>query len=1098
MRRLIYLCFFCSGFCGLIYEVLWTRLFVLVMGGTVYSFTTVLVAFMTGLALGGFLGGRYADRMKWNPLWVYGLLEGLIGLYCLFIPLLISGLNPVFDRLYPYLFSHNLAGLLVRFFGSGLILVLPTTMMGATLPILVRFQYSEREGFGRTTGLLYAINTLGAVAGSFASGMLLIPALGQRHTLYFAAGLNLIIFFSILALQKSSADQLGSRRVELQKSELPGRLNLKAGLVLFGYALSGAAAMIYQVAWTRALILSLGTTLYVLSLILTAYIAGLALGALVITPLSDRVKRLLLWIGIFEMGIGISAWAVVPLISRLPIWMVMVTHPKSYTAWLGLEFLIGFGLIFVPTFLMGLLLPLVVRLYGQLRGGVGEAVGEVYAWNTIGAIFGSFLTGFFLIAWLGLKNSLAAASVLSLAVGVGFAAQERMPIWAKSAGAAGAAAAIFLIIFLQPGWEPELITAAPYLYAQSYRQKVSDAESLRKILRAENKVLFHKEGAETTVTVFQYAGNHIALRINGKADASTGDDMSTQILLGQIPLLIHPGGEAAKIAVIGLASGITLGSALTHPIREAAVMEISPEVAEASRFFESVSGRPLDDVRTRLIINDARYHLAHTGDRYDVIISEPSNPWIGGEGLLFTKEFFELAKARLSPDGIMEVWIGIYDLDVESVRMIARTFLQSFPRASLWESITGTDYILIGFKGDFALDYSVLKDRLGNEKVRQDLERVGLAHPEKIASRMLLGPAQLEQFAGEGEMHTDDRRQLELRVPKIMYSQRMDSRVIGIIKRIRAFMPEAEDYLRFENDQAARELAEINRFFQVKKYIFDFMLNRADSAPPQTIMAPLQKAHEIDPTDRWVRGNLFSIFYNAAGEASKAGQPDQTFYFLGKAWESQPDDPAIPALLANYFLAGGRTGSARDWVERELERNPRDPLAWMLKGKILLLDNRPREAGEALGKAREGWPGLDDLFKASDPELLPKEPQKLKSELFSLSGEAARRLGEDTVALGYLQQALTINPGDSQALISSAKIFLEQKNFEIALGLSSQAAELSPKDPEARLLRGRILAQMPQRTEEAIRELKAALELFPPDAPGRREAQTMLSRLGVR
>jgi len=654
MRRAIYFYFFFSGLAGLIYEVLWVRLFVMVMGGTVYSFTTVLVAFMAGLTLGGWLGGKYADRMKQSPLLVYGILEGLIGIYCIFIPLLIGFLNPVFSWIYPFVLEHNFAGLLLRFFFSGLVLIAPTTMMGATLPVLVRYSYSRPERFGSTMGRLYAVNTFGAVAGSFLSAMFLIPALGQRSTIYFAAGLNLLIFGSILFLRKTAQAEFSPAKPKFEESEQTRKMGRRAVVVLAFYGLSGAAAMIYQVAWTRVLILSLGTTLYVLGLILTAYIAGLGIGAAAVTLFVDRIKRLWLWVGVFEFLIGVSAWAVVPLFARLPLYTAMATRPASYYSWLSIEFLLGFALVFLPTFLMGALMPMVVRLYANLQGGVGSAVGEVYAWNTIGAILGSFVCGFFLISWLGLRDCLVLASILSLLIGAAFILGEKKITAVRAASPAVACILILVFIFFAPGWKPELINIGPYIYFADYRTSANSVKELINVLESAQKTIYYKEGVEANVMVFENLAEHLlSLRINGKTDASSGKDMITQILSGHLPLLLNPGAQ--KAAVVGLASGVSLGAVLDHKITRATCIEISPEVAQASNYFVSVNQRPLNDRRTRLIINDARFHLMHSSDKYDVIMSEPSNPWIGGEGLLFTKEYFEQAKARLNPGGIMLV-----------------------------------------------------------------------------------------------------------------------------------------------------------------------------------------------------------------------------------------------------------------------------------------------------------------------------------------------------------------------------------------------------------------------------------------------------------
>jgi len=1097
MRGLLYLFFFCSGFCGLIYEVLWTRLFVMVMGGTVYSFTTVLVAFMSGLALGGWLGGRYADRMKRNPLMVYGILEGLIGFYCLFIPSLINLLNPVFDAIYPFLVQHNLAGLLMRFFFSSLLLIIPTTMMGATLPILVRYQYESQKHIGRTTGLLYGLNTFGAVFGSFVSGMILIPELGQRSTLYVSAGINFLIFISILGLSQTRKDALAPRRSELDKTDLPGPLNLRSALVLLGYALSGGVAMIYQVSWTRALILSLGTTLYVLSLILTAYIAGLALGAVAITPFADRIKRLYLFIGLIEFGIGISAWAVVPLLARLPIWMILIHHPETYYRWLSIEFGIGVALIFLPTFMMGGLLPLVVRVYARSRGGVGDAVGDVYAWNTIGAILGSFVCGFFLIAWLGLRDSLSLACILSLLIGTGFVFAEKIPKPVRAGAVPVVALLIFLFSYFQPGWSPEIINSGPYIYFNDYsRQGAQGRKAILENLKSMNRTLFHKEGVEATVSVFESPEHTLALRINGKTDASTGVDMTTQVLTGHLPLLLHKSPE--KIAIIGLASGVTLGSSLTHPIESAVCLEISPEVVEASRYFNSVNRRPLDDPRTRLVIDDGRYFLRHTPEKYDVIISEPSNPWISGMGLLFTKEFFSLARSKLNPGGIMLIWIGVYDLDLESVRMIVRTFLKEFPQATLWESIPGGDYLLVGFRDEMELDYSRLKLKMRDPRVNSDLARINLQYPERLIARFLMGPAQLKLFANGGPVHIDDLRQLELGVPKSRY-ENFEQNLGPILKAFLKWRESPTNYLKFSFPSDAQDLSGISRFYQGRVWVMEAHLAMMNKELARVALEKLLMANELEPEDRWVRDNLYFAYHFQGQHDLRHGNFSQAVLNLSKSWEYNPKGSEIPGLASFYYFQSGDLVRAGEWVARALETNQKDALAWMIRAELELKQGKPELAVNSFERAKQNW---QSLVRAKDRSAIIRavwqaNPEDLSAKMFCHSGEANLQTGNFQQALADFEHALSISPDYIPALVGAGRTYLELNELDRAREKLSRAIKLSPKNALAHFYLGKTLARLPEYKKTAIAEFNIFLKLAEQNLPERKEAEKILKELKV-
>jgi spermidine synthase len=1096
VRKAFYFYFFFSGLAGLIYEVLWVRLFVVVMGGTVYSFTTVLVAFMGGLTIGGWVGGKYADRAKQSPLLVYGILEGAIGFYCLLIPLLITGLNPVFNWLYPFISSHNFAGLLIRFFFSGIILAAPTTMMGATLPILVRYSYNQPEEFGKTAGRLYSINTFGAVAGSFVSGIILIPTFGQRNTLYLTAGINLLIFFSILVLSRLRQPEFAPAREQFKAAEKEVRLSLRAGLALAFYAISGAAAMIYQLAWTRALILSLGTTLYVLSMILTAYIAGLAVGAGVITPLVDRIKKLWLWAGIFELLIGTSAWAVVPLFARLPLWVALAHRPATYMGWLGMEFLAGSALIFVPTFVMGALLPVVVRLYAQLRGGVGSAVGEVYAWNTIGAILGSFLCGFFLINWLGLRNSLILASVMSLAIGAAFVLSEKGVLAIKLA--APIAVVLIIAAFLRfiPGWDPAIINSGPYVYYDIYAPKNADAATLEKELKSGTNVLYYKEGVEATVSVLKFtAEKTIGLRINGKTDASTGTDMSTQLLLGHLPLLLKP--DAGKAAIIGLASGVTLGAVLDYPVKEAVCAEISPDVVAASKYFTSVNQRPLEDPRTRLIVNDGRHHLAHTSDIYDVIVSEPSNPWMGGMGMLFTREFFELARKRLAPGGVFLVWVGIYDLDADSVRIIFRTFINVFPQATLWESVIGGDYLLLGFNGPVKIDYSAIKTQFANPKVQTDMARAGINRPENILGRFLMGPGELEEFADGGPLHTDDYRQLEFNVPRAGYLKSYSEKVLPTLAAFDKYRTSPDRYIEFSNPDDKSDLENIDKYYHGRQLFMNSFVQLQKNPNNQDAVTHMAEGYQADPGDQAEQEALYNYYSEQASQFIGQERFEEAVLSFQEAWKYRPQGSAIPTLLSFYYMQRRDLKTAEEWDNRAIAENQSDPLPWLVRGRIELAENRPDLALNSLTRAMNQFPANDDLLQSSDIYRLIEKVSVVspRAQIYFSLGNALQRLGKVQQALQAYLQAETVKPDYIDAFIASGKIFMDLGQIDSGIDKFRRAAQIAPNIPFTHLFYAQALAKAPGRQQDAIGQFKEVLRLAPQDWPRRKEAEKGLSDL---
>ncbi|MHC4445935.1 MAG: fused MFS/spermidine synthase, partial [Planctomycetota bacterium] len=581
IRMLIYLLFLLSGCTGLIYEVVWVRKLILVLGGTTYAITTVLVAFMSGLALGSFLGGKISDGLG-QPGRSYGLLEIGIGLYGLAVPLLLGAADPLYRTLYPHVAEMPWLLTGVRFLVGSIVLLLPTTCMGATLPILVRYATHEGQSFGKSVGRLYGINTLGAVLGTMAAGFWLIPAFGLTHTTWIAATVNLFIGLAAIIYLRSSpkpVKQVKPSTAKAKPTDLSREVtpNLRLA-VLIGFAISGFAAMVYQIAWTRALIMSVGSSTYAFTCILAAFILGLAMGSLVIACWVDRWRRPVLVFGLLELGIGLSAILIVPIHGRIPfIVRQMVTqHAEHYNVLVCYQFALIIAVTFIPTFL-GAIFPLVTRIVAVKDGESGSAVGRAYAVNTLGTIFGSFLAGFVLIRSnvLGIQNSIVAAALLNALVGTWLVVRSRpagTPIRARLVGSITVVLLIPLISVIVGKWDRLLLNSAPYLKRQPF---------------IDSEIVYFGEGVDTTVSVIRHIKNkhYLSMTLNGKTDASTGiTDMPTQLLLGHLPALLTDDGKNA--CVIGLGSGITLSAVACYPSYERLdCVEISDEVIKAAEYF---------------------------------------------------------------------------------------------------------------------------------------------------------------------------------------------------------------------------------------------------------------------------------------------------------------------------------------------------------------------------------------------------------------------------------------------------------------------------------------------------------------------------------
>lgn len=917
MRLAVLAIFFLSGMTGLIYEIVWTKMMSLTIGSTVWSLTTVLVAFMGGLAAGSYIAGRLGERIK-RPLLVYGVLEALIGLYAICVPFLINLTEPVFAFLYNNYYGSFITFSLFRFLVCALILFVPTMFMGATLPLLSKFLVRSSSRVGSGAGALYAINTLGAVAGSLVAGFVLLPTFGQWRSILLAASLNFAIAVVAVAMHKfwnkarEAPEQATAESVE--KDGAPKglqKLSTVALVCLIAYASSGFAAMVYQIAWTRALALSLGSSVYAFSIIVSAFILGLALGSVVASIFVERFKRRLLVFAIIELLIAFSAVAAIPIIGKLPLWSVslVTNYSSSYSQLLALQFGIVFLIILVPTMLMGMCFPVASGIYAKERGLVARGVGGIYSANTFGAILGSFVGGFVFLVWFGMEKSIIYGSWINLgAAGLLFIFAVKFSRVLR----VGVGAVVFLLSALLvnqvPEWDEAVMSSGPMSYA-GFHKKISENEriSLEEVLKRDEILLF-KEGPNITLSVAKTDAGTIFLRVNGKTDASTGRDMNTQILLGQLPMLLHE--NPRDVFVLGLASGVTLGSVALHPIQKAVCLEIAKYTREAYNFFKHVNNDPLADNRVNLIIGDARTNLKLSNDTYDVIISEPSNPWIAGISTLFTVEFFELVEKRLNPGGIVCIWVHAYNMNGEDFKLIINTFRKVFPSATMWEALRGGDYLLIARKppGSLLIDVALIERKLKDPKIMKDLSRAGASTTATLLSHFIMGEKKMALVIKGPEIHTDDRLSLEYNAPKNLFKDYYKD----IYKNILRHYEKPTDYIYSSEGKVSEELIEeMERLSEARKLAHKAKLEQMAQRPYNAI-GLYEKVLKINPNDFMAREEAFKIYSEAGTRMAARGRYEDALPLLESASRLKPGNPLIVAQIGSVFFEMGLLEQAED------------------------------------------------------------------------------------------------------------------------------------------------------------------------------------------
>jgi spermidine synthase len=886
----VYACFFASGVTGLVYEIVWVRMLGLVFGHTVYAVTTALTAFMAGLALGAYLFGRFIDTRD-RPLRIYALLEGGIGLFCLLIPFLLAQAQHVYLALYKSLNLSFFTFSLVQFALVFLVLLVPTTLMGGTLPVLSKFFVQRLEGVGRKVGDLYALNTFGAVVGTIAAGFFLVPAIGVRWSIILAAGINLAIAAAAFAIDRAlprppaPARELSRERKETRAGDEAAPLaNPVLFLLLAGIGLSGAASMVYEIAWTRALVLVIGSSTYAFSVMLTTFLGGLALGSLLFARIWGRRAFDAGLFGFLELAIGLAALALVPAFDRMPelFLRIMRLAPGSHGATLLGQFSISFLVMIVPTTLIGAAFPCVVQLATTHMRRLGREVGAVYSVNTVGTVVGAFGAGFLLVPTLGVQSSILAAAAVNAGVGATALVACGRPRWRQWACVPLLALFVLGCVFF-PRWDRALMTAGAPVYTPVWVNAADPAERFRSHA-ASFEQLFYEEGISSTVSVDRTHGLR-SLRVNGKADASDGIDMLTQLMLGHLPMLLHPRPERAL--VIGLGSGVTAGAMAQHPVLKALdVVELEPAVIRASAFFTHVNRDVLRDPKVRVVVADGRNFILASDAKYDVISSEPSNPWMAGVANLFSREFYELARRRLAEDGLMIQWIHGYSLFPRDLQMVVNTFRSVFPHATVWWTAPG-DYLLVGANERFVIDYDRVRARYeASAEVRDDFKFLGWQSPLALLTLFLLDEEDTARYARGALENTDDRPVLEFSAPLALYAKTTDENQRRLkAARTRRIFP----IVRVKERSfwtAARRL-QFARAYRV----------RGDEAEA------LEHLQKIDPSGLGEP----SVVLERAKLLLALGRTGEAMRDLARLAESSPHQPLIASYLrvARLFQAGG-------------------------------------------------------------------------------------------------------------------------------------------------------------------------------------------------
>jgi spermidine synthase len=745
--------FAASGASGLMLEIVWSRMLGWVLGGTTWSVMTILVAFMGGLGLGAIFWGYRAGHHA-RPLRLFGLLEVSIGLYTLAVPFLFGELAGFFELASRVVGERPAGVVALRVVTAALALAPPTLLMGGTLPILTRFAAAGTREPGRTAGLLYAVNTAGAVAGCFATGCLLISWLGVVETNLLAAIVDIGVGVTALLWDRRSAPIVTGGPVETTPTSLP--VFGVAALSIAG--VSGFCGLAYEVLWARGLLAAItDDTTYAFTLMLTAFLAGHALGA-GIAGRRDRGARpehTARSLGIAQLLAAAAALLSLPILALVyePINRVPFVEAMSFWgARIPFHQLISLAVLAPAAAFLGASFTLAARLYVGQGRPVGASTGRLYGFNTLCAIAGAVVATAWLIPALGAQRALMLLAVSQAGLGVlailGLGGRRKG--WPRRAlvtalGAVTVAAAC----------ELNLLLPISGIYAK----------------HEPGNLLYLLEGSGAAITVHQRHPGDRVISINGVNVAGTNPVLkATQRLQAHLPACLHR--SPRSVLQIGFGSGGTCYSVSLHrDVQSIEVVELNPDVLLVAReWFGDVNHGVLDDPRVRVRIADAKSHVAVTAQTYDLILSDSTHPRFRGNAALYARDYFANCSRRLGPGGIVSTWLPLYGLSVDDIRDILKSVQSVFPHVQVWYANCAPheNTIVIASRQPLAVVPAVLAQRLAEPAVAADLADVGITSATELLDFFMLGDQAVSQFTRHGRLNTDDHPRLEFRAPQTL------------------------------------------------------------------------------------------------------------------------------------------------------------------------------------------------------------------------------------------------------------------------------------------------------------------------------------------
>lgn len=723
-----------SGCAALIYEIVWLQLLQLAVGSSAVSLGVLLGTYMGGMCLGSLLLPRLVSRSQ-HPLRVYAKLEMGIGI-CAVVVLFVI---PMLDSLYAAVARHGMQGIALRAVVAAICLLPPTFLMGASLPAIARWVEATPEGVS-WLGFFYGGNIAGAVFGCLFAGFYLLRVFDMAVATYAGAAIDFAVAVAALALSNRVPYEAATPAPQAE-SDAP--VQGKPWDVYVTIAISGLCALGAEVIWTRLLSVMIGATTYTFSIILAVFLIGLGLGSGAGSLLARTGSRLFAQrrLGWCQMALAAGiAWAAYALSDGIPYWPV---NPLLATSpWFNFQIDIVRCLwaILPSAILWGASFPLALAAAASRDDDPGKLVGRTYAANTVGAILGSLAFSMVFVPWIGSQDSQRLLILLSVASAL-------LMLASNASFKAGVAAIVATAVCGLLIWK---VDEVPWMAIAYGRRMLTITDA--------GMPLYRGEGMNSSIVVSQLPGGQIYFHVSGKVEASTEPfDMRLQRMLGHLPALVNP--DPKSVLIVGFGAGVTAGTFVVHPeVKNIVICEIEKLIPPAtSKYFGKENYHVLTDPRTTVHYDDARHYVLTTGEKFDIITSDPIHPWVKGTATLYSKEYFEVVKQHLNPGGVVTQWVPLYESDPDTIKTELATFFEVFPNGTLWANDIngeGYDVVLMGQNGDAPIDMDQMTRRFAGP-VAESLGEVGLTSAAQLMATYAGRAQDLKPWLAGAHVNTD-------------------------------------------------------------------------------------------------------------------------------------------------------------------------------------------------------------------------------------------------------------------------------------------------------------------------------------------------------